>query len=76
MMPRMAVINMQTRLFQIYKLGFVINNEAAFNLKKLTTTLDIKTIGPPKSLNIIVGTGVSHTRPDGINIISLASLGV
>jgi hypothetical protein len=51
-------------------------NEAASNLKKLTTTLDIKTIGPPKSLNIIVGTGVSHTRPDGINVISLASLGV
>jgi len=58
------------------KLGMGMINEAAFNLKKLTTTLDIKTIGPPKSLNIIVGTGVSHTRPDGINVISLASLGV
>ncbi|MHC1731323.1 MAG: ATP-binding protein [Bacteroidales bacterium] len=58
------------------KLGMGLINEAAFNLKKLTTTLDIKKIGPPKSLNIIVGTGVSHTRPDGINVISLASLGV
>ena len=58
------------------KLGMGMINQAASNLKKLTTTLDIKTIGPPKSLNIIVGTGVSHTRPDGINVISLASLGV
>ena len=58
------------------KLGMGMNNEAASNLKKLTTTLDIKNIGPPKSLNIIVGTGISYTRPDGINIISLASLGV
>ncbi|MDX9930131.1 MAG: DUF4143 domain-containing protein [Bacteroidales bacterium] len=58
------------------KLGIGLINEAASNLKKLTTTLDIKKIGPPKSLNIIVGTGVSHTRPDGINVISLASLGV
>jgi uncharacterized protein len=58
------------------KLGMGMNAEAASNLKKLTTTLDIKNIGPPKSLNIIVGTGVSYTRPDGINIISLATLGV
>lgn len=29
----------------------------------------------PASLNIITGTGMSYTRPDGINVISLASLG-
>lgn len=58
------------------KLGTGMINEAASNLKKLTATLDIEKTGPPKSLNIIVGTGVSYTRPDGINIISLASLGV
>jgi len=29
----------------------------------------------PKSLNIITGTGMSYCRPDGINVISLASLG-
>lgn len=58
------------------KLGMGLINEAASNLKKLTTTLDIKNLGSPKSLNIIVGTGVSHIRPDGINVISLASLGV
>jgi len=27
-------------------------------------------------LNIITGTGISYTRADGINVISLASLGV
>ncbi len=31
---------------------------------------------PPKSLSIITGTGISYTRNDGINVISLASLGV
>jgi hypothetical protein len=30
----------------------------------------------PRSLNIITGTGMSYRRPDGINVISLASLGV
>jgi len=29
----------------------------------------------PDSLNIITGTGMSFTRADGVNIISLASLG-
>lgn len=29
---------------------------------------------PPKSLNIITRTGMSYSRPDGINVISLASL--
>jgi len=28
-----------------------------------------------KSLNIITGTGMTYRRPDGINVISLASLG-
>ena len=35
----------------------------------------IKRVKPPKSLNIITGTGISYTRADGINVISLASLG-
>ena len=28
-----------------------------------------------KSLNIVTGTGISYQRLDGINVISLASLG-
>ena len=29
----------------------------------------------PVSLNIITVTGMSYTRPDGVNVISVASLG-
>ncbi|MCL1971636.1 MAG: DUF4143 domain-containing protein [Endomicrobia bacterium] len=58
------------------KLGAGMIEAAATNLKKLTEILDTKKISRPKSLNIITGTGISYTRPDGINIISLGSLGV
>jgi hypothetical protein len=58
------------------KLGMGMIAEAASNLKKLTAILDMHKVGPPKSLNIIIGTGISYTRPDGINIISLGSLGI
>jgi uncharacterized protein len=50
-------------------------SEAAVSLKKLVSILDTEKIKPPKSLNIITGTGISYTRSDGINVISLASLG-
>jgi predicted AAA+ superfamily ATPase len=58
------------------KLGTGQFEEAAASLHKLVSILDTKKIKPPKSLNIITGTGISYTRPDGINVISLASLGV
>jgi predicted AAA+ superfamily ATPase len=57
------------------KLGTGQFDEAAASLKKLVSILDMKKVKPPKSLNIITGTGISYTRNDGINIISLASLG-
>jgi uncharacterized protein len=57
------------------KLGTGQFEEAAASLKKLVSILDFKKIKPPKSLNIITGTGISYTRNDGINVISLASLG-
>lgn len=57
------------------KLGMGMIDEAVSNLKKLEATLDLDKVGRPKSLNVIVGTGISYTRPDGINIISLSSLG-
>lgn len=50
-------------------------NEAAANLTKFVSTLDLNKIKPPTSLHIITGTGISHTRTNGINAISLASLG-
>ena len=49
--------------------------ESAAHLNKFVSVLDDQKIKPPKSLNIITGTGISYTRQDGINVISLASLG-
>jgi len=57
------------------KLGTAKIDEAAASLNKLVSILDSKKINQPKSLNIITGTGISYTRKDGINVISLASLG-
>jgi predicted AAA+ superfamily ATPase len=58
------------------KLGTGQVEEAAINLRKLVSALSAAKIQLPTSLNIITGTGISYTRPDGINVIALASLGV
>ena len=57
------------------KLGVGYIDEAAESLKKFARNIDSTKMDLPKSLNIITGTGMSHRRPDGINVISLASLG-
>lgn len=57
------------------KLGTGQIEEAATSLKKFVSILDKKNVKAPKSLNIITGTGISYTRKDGINVISIASLG-
>ena len=57
------------------KLGMGMLDEAANNLLKFNERIDVKKYRKPSSLNIITGTGMSFTRPDGINVISLASLG-
>ncbi len=58
------------------KLGVGYIDEAAENLKKFSKTIHSDKMELPKSLNVITGTGMSHRRPDGINVISLASLGI
>ncbi|MBK8955000.1 MAG: ATP-binding protein [Saprospiraceae bacterium] len=58
------------------KLGTGKLDEAAASLIKFKSILDEKKVKPPCSLNIITGTGISYTRKDGINVITLASLGV
>lgn len=58
------------------KLGIGQIEEAAASLNKFVSLLDQTKVKPPCSLNIITGTGISYTRQDGINVISLASLGV
>ncbi|MDP3462562.1 MAG: DUF4143 domain-containing protein [Bacteroidales bacterium] len=57
------------------KLGIGMHDEAAKNLLKFNSVIDHTKISKPSSLNIITGTGMSYTRPDGINVISVASLG-
>lgn len=55
------------------KLGTGQIEAAAANLLKFSRLVSSDAC---KSLNIITGTGISYTRKDGINVISLASLGV
>ena len=57
------------------KLGIGMLDEAANNLLKFNERIDLKKHRKPASLNIVTGAGMSFTRPDGINVISLASLG-
>lgn len=57
------------------KLGVGFIEEAAENLRKFVDKIETSKMDLPKSLNIITGTGISYKRNDGINVISLASLG-
>jgi len=54
------------------KLGASAVDEAAGNLLKLAGDFS----SPPASLTIITGTGLTYRRPDGVNVVSLSSLGV
>jgi predicted AAA+ superfamily ATPase len=57
------------------KLGTGQIDEAASNLLRFASLVNTEKCAAPKSLNIITGTGMSYTRKDGVNVISLASLG-
>ena len=57
------------------KLGIGMLDDAANNLLKFYELIDEKKYRKPTSLNIVTGSGMSYTRPDGVNVISLASLG-
>lgn len=57
------------------KLGVGMLDEAADNLLKLNEIIDTTKFTRPASLNIITGSGMSYTRPDGVNVVSIASLG-
>ncbi|MDR1581886.1 MAG: DUF4143 domain-containing protein [Prevotellaceae bacterium] len=57
------------------KLGTGMIDEAAANLTRFAKNIDESKTQKPTSLNIITGTGMSFTRQDGVNVISLASLG-
>jgi len=57
------------------KLGAGQIEEAAENLKKMAALIDTDKVKPPKSLNVVTGTGISYTRNDGVNVVALGSLG-
>lgn len=58
------------------KLGVGHIEEAAKNLKKFEANVDTSKMRLPKSLNILTGTGMSYRRSDGVQVVSLAALGV
>ena len=66
--------NKKWAAFEI-KLGVGQIEESAQNLLKFNSIIDNAKSSIPASLNIITGTGMSYTRADGINVISMASLG-
>jgi predicted AAA+ superfamily ATPase len=57
------------------KLGIGQIDEAAKNLLKFASILEESSRTRLQSLNVITGTGISYMRKDGVNVISLASLG-
>jgi predicted AAA+ superfamily ATPase len=57
------------------KLGIGQIDDAANNLLKFASILEESSRANLQSLNVITGTGISYKRKDGVNVISLASLG-
>ncbi|GBU20393.1 hypothetical protein R80B4_00270 [Fibrobacteres bacterium R8-0-B4] len=39
------------------------------------SVLRAEKVKPPKSLNVVTGTGISYTRDDGVNVAAQGSLG-
>lgn len=72
-----AIVQQRNGAYAVFeiKLGVGFIDQAVETLKKFERNIDTSKMDTPKSLNIITGTGMSHRRPDGINVISLASLG-
>jgi uncharacterized protein len=72
-----AVVQRQTGEFSAFeiKLGIGQVDAAAKSLLKFASILGESSRSKLQSLNIITGTGISYKRTDGVNVISLASLG-
>lgn len=57
------------------KLGDIGLDEAARKLLAFSDNIDKTRSAPPSSLNIITGTGLAYTRPDGVNVLPLSVIG-
>jgi uncharacterized protein len=67
--------NGDTAVFEV-KLGEGFTEEAAQTLLAFERNLSPSKSRKITSLNIIIGSGYAYTRPDGINVIPISSLGV
>ena len=56
------------------KLGVGSVDEAAGNLLKFADKIDTDKIKPPSALTVIIGNGFAYRRPDGVNVVPLATL--
>jgi hypothetical protein len=56
------------------KLGFGGADEGVASLKRLATIVDVEKTGPCLALTVITGLGFAHRRPDGVNVVPLATL--
>ena len=57
------------------ELGSGAVDEGAENLTRFAGRIDTRKCGPPGMLGVITGTGLACTRPDGIAVIPIGTLG-
>jgi hypothetical protein len=57
------------------KLGAAMIDRGADSLSRFVERVDTAKCGPPSVLGVIVGMGLGYTRPDGIRVIPIGSLG-
>jgi predicted AAA+ superfamily ATPase len=56
------------------KLGFGQADEGAASLLRVAREVDTAKTGPCLALTVITGFGAAHRRPDGVNVVPLATL--
>ena len=56
------------------KLGFGAVYRAAESLKRFAANIDQARVGPPAALLVITGSGLAHTRPDGVHVVPMGCL--
>jgi hypothetical protein len=57
------------------KLGGRLVEEAAMNLRKFADRVDVKKLGEPAALAVIVATGFAFHRDDRVSVLPIGALG-